>query len=42
MVAELSGEAEEEPGDKERAVAYLVEKYGADEIRELLERKTRG
>ncbi len=30
--------AEEDEGDKERAVAYLVEKYGADEIREILNR----
>jgi len=39
---EEEGEAEEEPGDKERAVAYLIEKYGAEEIRELLDEKTRG
>jgi benzoyl-CoA reductase subunit BamC len=30
--------AEEDEGDKERAVAYLVEKYGAEEIREILDR----
>jgi benzoyl-CoA reductase subunit BamC len=34
--------AEEEEGDKERAVTYLVEKYGADEIREILDREAKG
>ena len=33
--------AEEDEGDKERAVAYLIEKYGADEIREILEREAK-
>jgi benzoyl-CoA reductase subunit BamC len=32
---------EEDPGDKEGAVEYLIEKYGAEKIREILERKTR-
>ena len=34
-------EAEEDEGDKERAVAYLIEKYGADEIREILDREAK-
>ena len=37
---EEEGEEDDE-GDKERAVAYLIEKYGADEIREILEREAR-
>jgi benzoyl-CoA reductase subunit BamC len=38
---EEEGEAEAEEGDKERAVAYLVERYGAEEVRDLLDREVR-
>ena len=37
---EEEGESEEDTGDKERAIDYLIEKYGPEEIRVLIDRKT--
>jgi len=33
---------EEEAGDKERAMEYLIKKYGVKEIRDMLEKKSEG
>jgi benzoyl-CoA reductase subunit BamC len=38
---EEEGGEEEDEGDKERAVAYLIEKYGAAEIRDILDREAK-
>lgn len=37
---EEDGESDEDPGDKNRALDYLIERYGYDEIREILDRKS--
>jgi benzoyl-CoA reductase subunit BamC len=36
---EEEGEEEDDEGERERAVEYLIDKYGAEEIRDVLDRK---